>query len=71
MIQRHYGFAAEGVSFYHFEEIPKPKVFKDVYRDRLDALDLTADEIDRVVGEAQRAFDLNTSLFRELGARHL
>lgn len=71
MMQRHYGFGTEGVSFYHFAAIPKPKVFKDTYRERLDGLELPAGEVDRVVAEAQHAFDLNTGLFRELGARHL
>ncbi len=71
MLQRHYGFEADGVTFYHFEEIPKPKVFKDTYRARLDALELPAGDSERVVAEAQHAFDLNTALFRELGTRHL
>lgn len=70
LVQRHYGFGEEGVTFYHFEQVPKPKVFKDVYRARLDALPFAADEIERVVTEAQHAFELNTALFRELGARH-
>ncbi|NLF05965.1 MAG: biliverdin-producing heme oxygenase [Actinomycetales bacterium] len=70
MLQRHYGFESEGVTFYHFAEIAKPKVFKDVYRERLDALPFGEDELDRVVAEAQHAFELNTALFRELGDRH-
>lgn len=70
LVQRHYGLGEEGVTFYHFEAIPKPKVFKDTYRAQLDALPFAEDEIDRIVAEAQLAFDLNTALFRELGERH-
>lgn len=70
MLQRHYGFGAEGVSFYTFAEIPKSKPFKDVYRERLDGLNLTPDEITETVSEAQRAFQLNQSLFEALAKRH-
>lgn len=70
MLQRHYGFETEGVTFYHFAAIPKPKVFKDSYRERLDALPFDDAEIERVVAEAQHAFELNTAMFRELGERH-
>ena len=38
MLQRHYGFTPEGIAFYDFPEIHKLKPFKDVYRERLDAL---------------------------------
>lgn len=70
LVQRHYGLGAEGTSFYRFAAIPKPKVFKDEYRARLDALPFDAAERERVVAEAQRAFDLNAAVFQELGARH-
>ncbi len=70
LVQRHYAVEDEGVSFYHFAEISKPKVYKDTYRARLDALPFDDAELDRIVAEAQLAFDLNTQLFRELGERH-
>lgn len=69
LVQRHYGLGEEGVSFYHFAAIPKPKVFKDTYREKLDALPFADDEVDAVVAEAQRAFELNTAMFRALGTR--
>ncbi|MFT4262507.1 MAG: biliverdin-producing heme oxygenase [Nocardioides sp.] len=56
-----------GVAFYDFPEIPKPKLFKDAYRARLDALGLSEDEIARVVVEVRRAFNLNQAVFVELG----
>jgi len=70
MIQRHYGFGEEGVSFYTFTEIPKAKPFKDVYRERLDGLELDEAELDSAVAEAVVAFGHNTAVFRALGARH-
>nr|WP_146843720.1 biliverdin-producing heme oxygenase [Cellulomonas composti] len=70
MVQRHYGLPAEAVSFYDFPEIHKLKPFKDVYRERLDALPLDADQRAAVVAEAQVAFSLNQAMFAELGAVH-
>ncbi len=70
MMQRHYGMGAEGLAFYDFPEIPKAKPFKDLYRERLDALPLDRAETDRAVAEAQEAFRLNRAMFAELGAAH-
>jgi heme oxygenase len=58
-----------GVAFYDFEQIPKPKLYKDAYRARLDALGLDATETHRVVDEVRRAFNLNQAIFVELGAQ--
>ena len=38
MLQRHYGFTSEGIAFYDFPRSTRLKPFKDVYRERLDAL---------------------------------
>lgn len=70
MMQRHYGMGSAGLEFYDFPEIPKAKPFKDLYRERLDGLALTAAEVDVAVAEAQEAFRLNRAVFVELGARH-
>jgi len=70
MLERHYGLGPEGITFYSFEEIPRSKPFKDVYRERLDTLDLTEDELAEAVVEAKAAFRLNQDLFGELGAQH-
>lgn len=70
LVQRHYGLGEEGVAFYTFETIEKPKIFKDVYRARLDALELTPTEVDEAVDEAGVAFDLSARLFAALGERH-
>ena len=70
MMERHYGLGPDGLAFYTFDEIPKSKPFKDVYRERLDALDLTDAQLAETVAEAKRAFRLNSALFAELGAIH-
>jgi heme oxygenase len=70
MMQRHYGLATAGLEFYDFPEIPRAKPFKDLYRERLDALDLDDTETDLAVSEAQEAFRLNRAMFVELGVAH-
>lgn len=59
----------QGISFYAFPEIPKPKPYKDSYRARLDGLGLSADDVARVVDEVRAVFALNQGLFEELGQR--
>jgi len=70
LVQRHYGLGEDGVAFYTFTDIAKPKVFKDEYRERLDALDLSPLEVETAVEEAMVAFELSAALFTALGERH-
>ncbi|GGR49700.1 heme oxygenase [Nocardioides luteus] len=69
ILDRDFELDGDGVAFYEFSEIPKPKPYKDGYRARLDALDLDPAEKLRVVEEVRVAFGLNQALFEELGAR--
>jgi heme oxygenase len=56
-----------GSSFYDFPEIPEgAKVFKNTYRDLLDAMNLSQSQVDDVVGEANVSFVLNMRIFEEL-----
>ena len=48
--------------------MPKPKPYKDAYRERLDALDLTTQERLDVLAEVRLVFGLNEALFAELSA---
>jgi len=57
-----------GVCFYIFKRVRDMKVFKNMYRARLDALDASKLVVDSMVEEANRAFDFNTRIFRELDA---
>jgi heme oxygenase (biliverdin-producing, ferredoxin) len=70
MMQRHYGMGDAGLEFYDFPQIPKSKPFKDLYRERLDGLDLDAAGVAAAVAEAQEAFRLNRAVFVELGEAH-
>ncbi|WP_338403987.1 biliverdin-producing heme oxygenase [Cellulosimicrobium arenosum] len=70
MLERHYGLSVDGLAFYTFTEIPKSKPFKDVYRERLDALALTPAQVDETVAEAKLAFRLNSAVFADLGPAH-
>ena len=56
----------EGVRFYDFPAIPKPKPYKDTYRARLDALPLDTDEKAAMLREVKDVFALNGALFTEL-----
>ncbi len=67
VLTRQFDLAGDGVAFYNFPAIPKPKPYKDAYRARLDALPLTAAERATVVEEVRVAFSLNQALFAELG----
>lgn len=58
-----------GLAFYHFEHVKSFKLFKDHYRASLNALDLTDDEIQELVQEANVAFLLNMRLFEELDVK--
>lgn len=66
MLQRHYGLGEEGVAFYRFPGIAKPKVFKDEYRAALDAVPFDEAERERVLEEANVAFRCNEAMFVEL-----
>lgn len=68
LMQRHFGFEADGVRFYAFDQIDSPKAFKDDYRRKLDAVGWTVEERDRVIDEVIVAYGFNTEQFLELGA---
>lgn len=71
LLQRQYGFETNGVGFYLFNEIAKPKVFKDVYRAQLDAVDWSEEERSRVIDEVALAFQFNSQLFDDLARAKL
>ncbi|WP_097677340.1 biliverdin-producing heme oxygenase [Nigerium massiliense] len=64
MLGRHYGLT-EGVSFYDFGDLGRPKPYKDAYRAKLDALPV-GDALDRVLAEAVAAFGANEAVFADL-----
>ena len=66
LMQRQFGFDTNGVGFYLFDQIAKPKEFKETYRDQLDAVSWDAAESDRVIDEVVTAYRFNTELFVDL-----
>ena len=67
LMQRQFGFETNGVGFYLFDQIARPKEFKGTYRDQLDAVDWDSVESDRVIEEVVAAYRFNTDLFVDLG----
>ncbi|MGN5378470.1 heme oxygenase (biliverdin-producing) [Streptomyces lasalocidi] len=57
----------DGVRFYVFEGVANPAEFKRSYRRTLDAITVDDLEKQRIVSECNRAFALNTAVFRALG----
>ena len=68
LLQRQFGFETNGVGFYLFDQIAKPKEFKETYRDQLDAVGWDDAERDRVIDEVLAAYRFNTDLFVDLSA---
>ncbi|MBW4655734.1 MAG: heme oxygenase (biliverdin-producing) [Kaiparowitsia implicata GSE-PSE-MK54-09C] len=56
----------QGTAFYEFEQIPDEKVFKQIYRARLDEVPVDEATVARIVEEANDAFGLNMVMFKEL-----
>ncbi|WP_312776313.1 biliverdin-producing heme oxygenase [Corynebacterium variabile] len=66
LMGRHYGVASEGLTFYDFPHIPKPKVYRDGYRAALDALQLTEEEQQHLLDASSDAFAFNSGVFEGL-----
>lgn len=56
----------EGTAFYEFAAIADEKAFKQLYRQRLDELEIDQATADRIVQEANDAFGMNMKMFQEL-----
>jgi heme oxygenase len=70
-VARHYGLSEDaGVAFYRFDRITRPKVYKDAYRARLDALPLSEPAEAALLEEVLVAYQHNTAVFAAL-ARHV
>jgi heme oxygenase len=68
LMQRQFGFETNGVGFYLFDQIAKPKEFKATYRHELDGVAWNAAERERVIDEVLVAYRFNTDLFVDLAA---
>ncbi|XP_003417786.1 heme oxygenase 2 isoform X2 [Loxodonta africana] len=56
----------EGTQFYLFENVDNAQQFKQLYRARMNALDLNPKTKERIVEEANKAFEYNMQIFSEL-----
>ena len=56
----------EGTAFYSFDDIPSAKDFITEWYTCLNALELTDEQKEEIVDEANRVFDLNIGIFQEL-----
>ena len=65
-LNRTYHLHGAGLAFYDFPAIAKPKLYKDAYRHRLDALELSDADTARIVDEVKVAFGLNQAIFAGL-----
>ena len=68
IMQRQFGFETNGVGFYLYAGIARPKEFKSTYRAQLDSVGWTDDERERVIDEVGVAYRLTEDLFGELSA---
>uniref|UniRef100_A0AAZ3RBD3 Heme oxygenase 1a n=1 Tax=Oncorhynchus tshawytscha TaxID=74940 RepID=A0AAZ3RBD3_ONCTS len=58
--------SGEGLSFFSFPGVSSPNRFKQLYRSRMNSIELTKEERDGVLEEAIMAFDLNIQVFDDL-----
>ncbi|OCT58253.1 hypothetical protein XELAEV_18002191mg, partial [Xenopus laevis] len=56
----------EGIQFYLFDNVTNAQQFKQLYRARLNALDLDMETKESIVQEANQAFHFNMQVFEEL-----
>ncbi|KAJ8346044.1 hypothetical protein SKAU_G00302370 [Synaphobranchus kaupii] len=56
----------EGLNFFQFDGIHSAKAFKQLYRSRMNELDLDEPTKERIVAEANLAFQFNMEVFSEL-----
>lgn len=66
LMGRHYSVPSDGLTFYDFPDIGKPKPYRDGYRARLDAADFSEDEKQRLLAAAVEAFAYNSAVFEGL-----
>jgi heme oxygenase (biliverdin-producing, ferredoxin) len=66
LMQRQFGFDSDGVEFYLFDQIVRPKSFKEEYWARLDAMGWGDEDRGRIVDEVLLAYRYATEVLDEL-----
>nr|XP_033770495.1 heme oxygenase 2 [Geotrypetes seraphini]XP_033770496.1 heme oxygenase 2 [Geotrypetes seraphini] len=62
----HLPSTGEGIQFYCFDNVSNAQQFKQLYRSRMNALDLVKSTKVRIIEEANKAFQFNMQVFDEL-----
>ncbi|XP_067830805.1 heme oxygenase 1a [Heptranchias perlo] len=62
----HLPSTGEGLAFFTFDQVTNATTFKQLYRGRMNTLEADGETRQRIVGEANRAFQLNVEVFEEL-----
>lgn len=57
---------SDGLSFFAFPGVSSPNLFKQLYRSRMNSVELTEEERNGVLEEAVRAFEFNIQVFDDL-----
>lgn len=57
--------SSEGLSFFAFPGVTSPNLFKQLYRSRMNSVELTEEERNGVLEEAVRAFEFNIQVQSE------
>lgn len=58
--------SSEGLAFFSFPGVSSPNLFKQLYRSRMNSLELTEEERKGVLEEAVLAFELNIEVFNDI-----
>nr|QCI08006.1 Heme oxygenase [Plumaria plumosa] len=57
-----------GTAFYNFDDIDDDKTFKENYRNALNNIPLSSEQINQIITEANISFNLNMKMFQELNS---
>ena len=57
----------EGLSFFAFPGVSSPNLFKQLYRSRMNSVELTEEQRNAVLEEAVRSFEFNIQVKRKYG----
>jgi len=61
----------EGTAFYDFEELEDENSFKQIYRNQLNCISLSEEQVADIIAEANIAFTLNMKMFQELNSNFI
>jgi len=66
LVARHYAIPVEALNMWDFDQIDKPKLYKDAYRAKLDVYGSDPVVAEALLDEAKRGFRWNKAIFEDL-----